>query len=71
MVEEIGKDFMNCFLVVVSSSSDIPKRGDLSSVKYGIAVMSPYLRCLLTMDYIRDQQGNNKRQLRETMPARE
>lgn len=66
-IDRVREDIRNCFLIVVSCSSDIPERNDRSSVNHFIAVTRPYVTILVTTDDIFDKQESDNRQLRQIL----
>lgn len=65
------KDERNFFPMIMSYCCCIPERKDASYVKHGIAVTRPCVRYLSPLDDILDLQENDKRQLGQTMIARD
>lgn len=53
-VNEVGKDLINFFLIVVSYCCNISEGKYMSCVKYAIALTKPFVSCLVTIKTIDD-----------------
>lgn len=70
MKDAVVKYVCNCFKNVVSVCCNIPKRKYMSSVRRFMAVPTPFMSCLVSLNGIHEWQESNNRKLRQNMLGR-